>query len=228
MTSERKAVEKRHQKEVTRYKPVDKENQKAVAAITKHLNTETAKQSNTKCQWKTCQFEADHPSQLFRHLLKAHHYPQIKSNKHTEPVDRRYHCEWSGCGRRKPFKTQHRMYRHLKSHVTTAAAARRLQITRDQLLNSVRPPTGRRWSTESKEAALENYMSRKTWMNGQSASGVPMMSLGTVLKEKNRASGGLPGIDRHVMEKLSELCKSDPKFNTGTLVFDEVSMHISS
>lgn len=50
-------------------------------------------------------------------------------------------------------------------------------------------------------------MLRKTWTNGQSAGDVPMMSLHSVLKEKNRAPSALPSVDQHVAGKLSELCK---------------------
>src|SRR6185437_15715360 len=80
-----------------------------------------------------------------------------------QPLDRKYFCYWDGCKRKAPYRKRLDLFNHLKNHVGSSKTTRRLLVTREQLINMGRAPTGRRWSDEAKAMSLENYHSRKTW-----------------------------------------------------------------
>jgi hypothetical protein len=214
-------------RQLASYQPVEAENREAIRAVVKMMDKEQQKVRRPVCKWiiddeRVCGHEAQSIVWLQRHVREVHFGPQIEFNKRISIMEKRiYNCNWHGCRREASFDTFQRLRKHVIEHTGNGKTGQKLDILREQMINSVRQPTGRRYQKKTKQVILENYRSRADHNRTRNLSILPVPSVRTVSGWKNQ--GGIKaGIDWTVLTIMQKIGSASRTLCHGLLTFDEV------
>lgn len=215
---------------VEKFVPKDMENRAAVQNLVTHLDRETERVKRPICRWAIGEDQCGHVAssclRLLTHVVNVHISQQRDVNRQSEiaPADRRYVCKWNNCSRRSPFRNWNLIFRHAKDHTGSIENVQRLDILRNQLINSSKSKTGRRYCEAAKLVGLAHYRSRKSWELACSYSPLPIIGGRSIRKIKN---GGrvTSGIDAETLATMDRIAQNKPYLRHGILVFDEVSIY---
>lgn len=214
--------------ELNRYRPKERENQKAIREVVKKMDNEERKVRQPICQWmvndhETCGYRATSIIELLRHLREDHYSHQREANKGRSIFDgKTYTCEWKGCKRLTAFRKFCHLRRHVAEHTGTTRTAAGLEILREQMINWSRPPNGRRYGKKIKQVILAYWRGQGAHKRAQKLSTLPYPSGRQITDWKNH--GGIKsGPDWTILKEMQELGKAAPELTEGFLTFDEVS-----